>query len=201
MAALDIRQKISPNQSFYQREKNWDPYKTYLSTITTRWWHWLAWNLRLLAPNLPFSSLPHTASLSLLSVNSWITHDDFMYPTYGTSSRILSWPLLTAKQEMSPNIWDHWSIQYGCWPSKVYIFLCSSFFSFAHDIPPIDCYLVGKGTGVRLFRPNLSKHPLMFPIPTINSANLPSNIKSQKRNSLYVQKNLFQRGLREYCED
>lgn len=121
MAALDIRQKISPNQSFYQREKNWDPYKTYLSTITTRWWHWLAWNLRLLAPNLPFSSLPHTASLSLLSVNSWITHDDFMYPTYGTSSRILSWPLLTAKQEMSPNIWDHWSIQYGCWPS---IFFC-----------------------------------------------------------------------------
>lgn len=140
--------------------------------------------------------IPHCRPLTILNVNSLITHNDFMYPIYGTCSTILSWSLATAKQEMPPNVLKPLKYIYiysmvADHPNSTF-FPCLSFFSFAHDTPPIGCFLVGKGTGVRPFRPNLSKHLLLLsPIPAISSANLPSSLKSQRRNSLSVQKNLF----------
>ena len=87
MAALDIRHDLAQPALLPIMGKQPRSIESLLThNLTPRWWHRMAGDLKL--PNRPFSSLPNTASLSLLEVNSLITDDDFMYPIYGTGARI-----------------------------------------------------------------------------------------------------------------
>ena len=144
----------------------------------------------LLAPSLPFSSLHHTASLSLLKVKSLIiTHDNFIYPIDGTSFRILSRPFNCKSR----------SIQKHSRMTKLYNIVAGQTNSLflpiwaSFSLPHWLCFLVGNGTGVKPFIPNLPKHLFLqrSPTSTISSVTPSSGIKSQKRNSLSEQTNLF----------
>lgn len=171
MAALDARHK--PIQLvILPMKRNRSIGNLPVQNNGTRWWQWLTWNLRLLAPNLPFSSLHHDASLSLLKVNSLITRDDFMYPIYGTSSRILS-QLFNCKTR---KVWKRYGTtkvhsMVADHPNSIFcLFELLSLYSCysAHRL----CFLVENRTGVRPFKPNLTKHLLLHtsPITTISSA-------------------------------